>query len=97
MREITDNFFLTFRGYWRGIEVDQIPNLPGIYCVYRCNYDFVGQALIPNQLLFIGEGLAARDQILDHERRVAWERHLRPGEELGFSYAPILRTRHQAA
>jgi len=91
----SNKFYLDFSGYWREREISQIPNEAGIYCVYKSQYFRSNGKVVPNQLLYIGEGVRVRDRLLTHEQKENWRSRLRQGEELCFSFAPIILDRER--
>ena len=90
-----NSFYLEFRGYWRDQKREMLPNLPGIYCVYRSGVSCVDEVNYPLQLLYMGESETPRDEILSHEFRTQWESCLKGDEELMYTYAPIQKFRRQ--
>ncbi len=92
-----DNYFLDFRGYWRNLDRDAIPHLPGVFCVYRGKWDLGARKFLPIELLFVGESPNVQHALRRHADRPNWEARLQAGEELGYSYAPIIVGRPQAA
>jgi hypothetical protein len=86
---------LNFTGYWRALHTAGMPDAPGIYCVYACVYDAASGTLQPRRLLYTGEAIRVRSEV---ERRAEeWTHHVRRGEELCFTFAPIILGRRQAA
>lgn len=88
---------LTFQGYWRKPEV---PAAAGIYLVYACTYSQAQNTISSMRLLYIGESTNAHDRIQSHEKWEDWNRQLRSGEQVWFSFAPVtspVRERAEAA
>lgn len=90
-----ESFSLIFDGYWRARNAVGIPGESGIYCVYACSHDATAGTVSLGKLIYIGESENVRDRIDGHERLPDWKRHLQRGEELCFSFAPILRGRER--
>jgi len=82
-------FSLTFDGYWRDQNSGGVPGESGIYCVYECKYDAQEKTVSLKTLIYIGEADNVRDRIAGHERRDDWLKHVRAGNELCFSFAPV--------
>jgi len=80
---------LGFKGYWRDVNSGGMPNEPGIYLVYTCSYDREAKTVTLHKLIYIGETAKVRDRIQGHEKRPLWKRHLKEGQELCFSFAPV--------
>ena len=95
-----DVFKLKFDGYWRDEKKANVPSQSGIYCVYACSYhpprnSNKGTVSI-RRLLYVGESENVNSRISNHEKEYDWKRHLRVGETLCFSFAPIVTDRVQA-
>ena len=93
-------FNLTFDGYWRDEKKSSIPAESGVYCVYRCTYDKGAKTVSLKELIYIGEADDVCDRIGKHERYEDWKFHLNAGEQLCFSFAPVVagvRVRCEAA
>lgn len=82
-------YSLTYEGYWRERNKSGIPARSGVYSVYACRYSTVNNTVSIRKLIYIGESANVRDRIDGHERTANWRRHLQPGEELCFNFAPI--------
>ncbi len=87
---------LKFDGYWREMNSASIPDESGIYCVYTCDYDVTAGGVSIDQLIYIGEAEKVRNRIKDHERKSDWEKSLKIGQELCYSFAPIVSGRERA-
>ena len=85
------SIFVLMDGYWREVHGDGIPADSGIYCVYDATYDDVDEAVILNQLLYVGESADVRARIFGHEKLPLWRDELGSGSELCFSFAPLSR------
>jgi hypothetical protein len=86
---------LNFTGYWRATHLAGLPDAPGVYCVYACAFDPRTGTVQPRRLIYTGEAIRVRSEV---GRRVQdWRRYARAGEELCFTYAPIILQRRQAA
>lgn len=82
-------YSLTFDGYWRDENRSGVPNKSGVYCVYECTYDANNKSVSVKKLIYIGESGNVRDRISNHEKEKDWLRHVRAGNQLCFSFAPI--------
>ncbi len=85
----TKTINLTFDGYWRDENSAGIPNASGIYLVYTCTRDRQAGQVTLHKLIYIGESDQVRNRIQGHEKRPKWQKHLAPGQELCYSFAPI--------
>lgn len=92
MKEIV----LEFDGYWTEEALDFLPNKSGVYCVYRGLHHPLERKVRLRELLYIGESARVRHRIKTHERKKEWLEHLKPGETLCYSFAPILIDRNWA-
>lgn len=82
-------YALAFDGYWRAPNVDGLPAVSGIYCVYACTNNAQEGTVSIRKLLYMGEAANVRDRVAGHERWAEWQTHLLWGEELCFNAAPI--------
>lgn len=80
---------LAYDGYWLDRNKSGVPATSGIYTVYRATYDPSTDKVILHEVIYIGESSNVRDRIAGHEKIGEWKRHLRRGEELCFSFAPV--------
>lgn len=92
MREIV----LEFQGYWTEASEQFIPDRSGVYCVYRSLHDPITRIVRLRELIYIGESACVRRRIQSHEKKAFWREHLKAGESLCYSYAPILYERNRA-
>ncbi len=79
-------FRIEFGGFWPDHNKDGVPFESGLFCVYECTYDEQKNTVSLNKLLYIGEADNARDRIANHEKYDQWKKHVRPGNELCFSF-----------
>lgn len=86
---------LTFDGYWREPNVAGVPAKAGIYCAYVCVHN-ADNTVALKKLIYIGESDNARDRIACHERWEDWKRHVGRGQQLCFTFAPIVIGRDRA-
>jgi len=82
-------FTLEFDGYWRDQNKGGVPAQSGVYCVYECSYDAQKKTVSLKKLIYIGEAANVHDRIGNHEKRSDWLKHVRQGNELCFSFAPV--------
>lgn len=94
--EVVTTISLTFDGYWRDGSHGGIPATSGVYCVYTCAYNALQQTVSLRKLVYIGESANVRDRIAFHERWPDWRRQRGLGEEVCFSFAPIVVERQRA-
>jgi hypothetical protein len=82
-------YFLTFEGYWRETEISTIPNNSGVYCVYTCRHQSERNLVSIRSLIYIKGAEDVGASIANAENLSVWRKHLREGEELCFSLAPV--------
>lgn len=81
---------LDFNGYWREENKDGIGlKSSGIYCVYRGIHNSSENTVSLKGLIYIGESKNVNERIQNHEKLKDWEKHLKLGEVLYYSCAPI--------
>ncbi len=78
---------LKFQGYWLEANKDSIPAQSGIYLVYRCTYN--GRNVTLKEIIYIGESENVRQRITEHDKFHDWEKKLKVGEKICFSFAPV--------
>lgn len=88
-------YHLNFEGYWRDVNINGLPKASGIYCVYCCTYNNEQKNLSIRELIYIGEATDINDRITKHEKWEDWEKRLKSGECICFSYAKIDRTNRE--
>lgn len=93
------HYRLNFEGYWRESKIQSIPDYSGIYCVYASTFNQKANSVSLRKLLYIGESEKVATRIKNHEKWSAWRKQLQYGEQICFSYAPIItgRVRVEAA
>lgn len=82
------SYGLEFKGYWREVNVNSVPDNSGVYCVYACRRTGDRQVSI-RLLIWIGESHTVRSRIKEHEKLPDWKTHLKEGEVLCFNFAPV--------
>jgi excinuclease UvrABC nuclease subunit len=85
----TQAYQLIFDGYWLAANVGGLPDQSGIYGVYAGVYDQQANTVALNRLLYLGEAVAVRSRVINHDRLPDWKRLLKPGEVLCFNVALI--------
>jgi len=78
-----------FERYW--IESDKIglPCKSGVYCVYECTYNPAKNNVSIQKLIYIGESENANSRIVNHEKRKEWEKHVKEGNQLCYSFTVV--------
>lgn len=61
-------FSLNFSGYWREINREGIPALPGVYLVYKCIYHLQSNTVSLKDLIYIGRSKNMRERANQHFR-----------------------------
>lgn len=85
----SNNYNLSFSGYWLQANVGSMPSGSGIYCVYTCTYNLQLNQVNIRRLIYIGEAENVQQRVSGHEKWKDWKRHLSVGEQLCFSTAAI--------
>jgi excinuclease UvrABC nuclease subunit len=75
------------KGYYTEAEIDEIPEAPGIYCVYTGEVNMSRSVVSDLHLIYIGESKNVNRRLANHERKTDWESHLNNFEELCYSFA----------
>ncbi len=82
-------FEVEFEGYWREPNMSKIPAKSGVYCVYECTYNESEKTVSIHKLIYIGEAEDANDRIKNHEKWDDWEKHVKEGNQLCFSFGYV--------
>jgi excinuclease UvrABC nuclease subunit len=82
-------FQIEFDGYWRDINKSNIPNKPGIYCVYECTYNKENSTVAIHKLIYIGESENINLRIASHERLEDWKKTIKPENQICYSVAIV--------
>lgn len=86
------NFNQEFDGYWREPNKDGLPKLSGVYCVYECTHNVKEKTVTIHKLLYIGESGNVNTRIATHNKLEDWNKHVRNGNQLCYSYTPVEST-----
>lgn len=89
------SYSLTYDGYWREPNIGGIPAKSGVYSVYACTHNRTANTVTIKKLIYIGESANVHDRIAGHEKWRDWRRHVGPGQELCFNFAPIFTDRER--
>jgi len=90
---------LKLLGYWTDEQLDEIPEMSGIFCVYAGRGAGESEPAI-ERLLYIGESGDVRQRIRHHELRSAWTAECQEGQQVFYSVAAatyVYRERLEAA
>ena len=87
------SYTLDYQGFWREEKSTGIPSESGVYSVYSCVKTTSGVSI--KKLIYIGESGDVRKRIASHGKRVDWIKHLKQGEQLCFTFAPIAGDRER--
>ena len=82
-------FNQNFDGYWRELNKSGIPSTSGIYCVYECTHNVQEKTVTIHKLIYIGESENVNKRIANHEKQKDWEKHVRQGNELCYSFSAV--------
>ena len=82
-------FLLNFEGYWRDCNKNGLPDYPGIYMVYRCQYDEQNNTVNLIDIIYIGQATNIHDRIGTHDKYELFKSKLLVGEELCYSCANV--------
>lgn len=88
---------LSFNGFWREPAGGVIPAQAGIYVVYECRNNPQNNTVDLKKVIYIGEAENVRDRIATHEKWSLWRRQCGYGNEVCFSFAPIVKPDRQRA
>lgn len=81
---------LTFEGYWSDSKKSFVPSQSGIYCVYPGTLNSTNNTVSLRAPIYIGESENVCERLRNHERISDWKKHLKPGETLWYSFAPVI-------
>jgi len=88
---------IKFEGYWRDEDKSGVPVHSVVYCVYECKYNKNNDSVSLLKLIYIGEADNVQERIANHEKYQDWLKHVRSGNELCFSFGPVLPTDRERA
>ena len=80
-------FDLEFSGFAK--ESLSLPQKAGIFCVYRGRYNPSTSKVVLYEVIYIGMGVDIRQESGVEKRVREWQRFLKTGEELWYSYAEV--------
>ena len=78
-----------FKGFVREPNKGSLPSTGGIYCVHECTYNTSESTVTLHKIIYIGESEDINDRVNNHERLKDWQKHVRAGNELCYSYTTI--------
>lgn len=82
-------YALNFNGYWREEKIAGIPEVTGVYMVYRCVYNVATKTVTLRELLYIGKALNVNRRIAEHSASGDFREELRQGEQFCYSVAEV--------
>ena len=85
----SNNYNLSFSGYWLEANVGSMSAISGVYCVYTCTYNSLLNRVSIRKLIYIGQADNVQQRVSGHEKWEDWKQHLSLGERLCFSTAGI--------
>lgn len=97
VRTSVKRIYLNFHGYWKESGIKALPDMPGVYCVYKSVFDPSSRTVAPAAVIHIGETISIRNAVSSQANLGRWKTHLAEGEELCFSFASIILDRKRAA
>lgn len=80
---------IEFAGYWRDENKGGLPAKSGVYCVYECTHNVSEKTVSIHELIYIGEAEDVKSRVANHERYRDWQKHVRRGNELCFSFGGV--------
>lgn len=83
------SFTLNFKGYWRESNKDYIPEVSGIYLVYRCVFNPIPRTVSLRELIYIGKSNNVKRRVSEHVTNHDFLETVRPGEEICYSVAEV--------
>lgn len=85
----TQEYQISFDGYWREINKRGLPPQSGVFCVYACVYQQTNNKVMLRRLIYIGAAEDVNFSLANHENLAQWERMLVPEEELCYSFGAV--------
>lgn len=84
---------LGFKGYFREVKWDTLPDESAVYCIYACTYYKEAETVSIRKLLYIGESEQLKSRVTNPNHQGVKRAHerLRDGEVLCLSYAKVDR------
>ena len=82
-------YSLNFNGYWREAKKEGIPEVSGVYLVYRCVYNVITKTVLLKELIYIGKSVNVNRRVLEHSNAGDFSNELNFGEELCYSVAEV--------
>lgn len=70
-----NTFNIDFKGYRLEKDINTLPNVSGVYVVYRCVYDASTDTVDIKELLYIGQAMKLRDRLVSHEKKGCFSKH----------------------
>ena len=86
---IMKKYNLIFKGYWRDINRAGLPNISGIYLVYKCVYNKKTNTVKLLDLIYIGQAENIHDCISQDEKQNIFLKECKDGETLCYSAAEV--------
>lgn len=83
------SYTLNFNGYWRESKKDGIPEVSGVYLVYRCVYNSQSRTVTLRELIYIGKAINVNRRVAEHSSRLDFHSELQEGEEICYSVAEV--------
>lgn len=80
---------LNFRGYWRHVNRGGLPEISGVYAVYRCRYNQTTDKVTLLEIIYIGQTDNIRERLWDHDKYNDFVKELQSGEELCYTCAEV--------
>lgn len=76
-------------GYLREEHIHNLPEGPGIYFVYESKFNDIDQTIDLLRIIYIGDGLNIRQNVMSDSLQTEWKSLIYPGNEICFSAATI--------
>lgn len=78
-------------GFWPAKARTSLPDIPGIYFVFRCVFGPSAKAVEVKELLYIGkaEDQSIRERVSNHEKNNLFAAACKTGEDIGYAYAEV--------
>ncbi|CAM1354718.1 GIY-YIG nuclease family protein [Tenacibaculum halocynthiae] len=81
-----------FNGYWLESGISNLPKVSGVYIVQSCLYNKEMKEVNLKRLIYIGKADNILERVSSHEKLEDWEKELKEGEQLCYSYTKINAT-----
>jgi len=82
-------YTVLFNGYRRDEFRDGLPEVSGIYMIYRCKYNKQKKTVTLKELFYIGQSININQEVCNHKRREEFLQQSKEGETICYVYAKV--------